>query len=137
MKKILLVFALLVFIVIIILIFNSDKKKSAWDQLIMLENGNLKEKMIAADFMGQSKNSLAIPILIKYIDAQEDLYPYKNKSPESLSCVITVSLSEITSRDIWNTCCYYAACQWDNKIIVQKWKDWYANEYPKWLEQQK
>lgn len=103
----------------------------------MLENGNLREKMIAADFMGQSKNVLTIPLLIKYIDVHEDLYPYRNKSPESLSCVITVSLAEITLKDIGDTCCYYDDCAEKNKEVIQKWKDWYKNEYPAWLEEQK
>lgn len=102
-------------------------------QLKKLQNGSLEQKLWAADFLGQKKIIAAIPLLMSKIN-DVDGATYKNKSPETLSCVATFSLEKIIDKKIGDTCCYYE-CEEKNGIIINKWQDWYKNEYPQWLKE--
>jgi hypothetical protein len=93
-----------------------------------LKNGNSKEKVMAADFMGKNKIKEAIPLLISYLDSDE-WFLYDGKSAWTLTCLSTVSLEKITGEKFGNT------CNEDNskkKSQIDDIKDSWAKWYWEW-----
>lgn len=137
MKKTLLyTLLILLFLIVWNLFIKYSRENNVEYQISQLESSKLDDRMRAIDWLGNRKILDIIPFLVRNIDIGE-FSAYKNKSPESVSCVSTLALTKITNKNIWYTCCYAEECKKDNMEIIQKWKDWYSNEYPAWLEQQK
>ena len=135
-KQIIILFTISMLVIGGLLIWRNFLYNDVEYQLNMLTSGSTEQKLFATDKLGEKKILSAIPFLMMNID-NFDGTTYKNKSPESVSCVTTLALIKITMvRTIGDTCCYYE-CDQKNKTILEKWRSWYKNEYPMWLENQK
>lgn len=103
-------------------------------QLKKLENGSLRQKLWAADFLGEKKITAAIPLLMDNVDnIKSSTYINSPKSPESMSCCATFALKNITEKGLGDTCCF--DCEEEKKQIILDWQDWYKNDYPQWLKE--
>lgn len=105
----------------------------------MLNEGTIEERMNAIDFLVAQKKLSIIPYLMENID-NNDYSTYKDSQrvPETISCLSTSSLRKITG-ELYGYTCNSDSSKTKEKIeeIIQQWRDWYKNEYPEWLEQQK
>lgn len=108
--------------------YSTDK------QLYLLQQGSLKQKIVAAHLLGERDVGDAVPFLVDHLDVS-DGGAYVTKSPESLSCIASVALNDITNVDIGNTCCYHSKCKQESENNKEKWIEWYKNEYPSWVKQ--
>jgi hypothetical protein len=103
------------------------------NQLRLLQHGNVRQKIIAADILAERGVRDAVPFLIEYLDVQ-DGGTYISKSAESLSCIVSVSLDDITHAGIDDTCCYHDECHEESENNKKKWREWYMNDYPNWVK---
>jgi DNA-directed RNA polymerase delta subunit len=94
-----------------------------------LLNGNSKQKIMAAKYMGDNRVTEAIPLLVKAIDS-DDSFLYEGKARWTIKCIATVSLDHITEENIGNLC-NDAKTKTDEQLnqIENNWKNWYENEY--------
>lgn len=138
-KSILIIFILVFLLFIIGLIISKMYLRNNIDyQLDNLVNGNIEQKLIASDILGEKKAILAIPFLIENIDnMNSSTYINSHKAPETLSCSATFALENITEIKLGNTCNIDGKLnEIEIKTVMKAWHNWYDTEYPKWLETQ-
>ena len=138
-KKIIFISVSILLLIIAALLIRQNYLISNIDyQLEKLASGTTEQKLLAADILGEKKVLTAIPLLVKNIDnMNSSTYSNSHKAPESVSCSSTFALENITSIKLGNTCNINGNLSELEIGKVQKaWKNWYEDEYPKWLDQQ-
>lgn len=104
-------------------------------QLTKLKSGTTLQKVNAMEFVANKGINSAIPLLVQYIDSDD--YAMRGDAAWSLSCVSTKSLGTLTKLDFGETCnSDKLKSDTDISTIKKLWKDWYTNEYSKWIETQ-
>ena len=123
-------FIIALFIFIVIIYYRSHSLEY---QLRMLKEGNGDQKVAATFFMERNKVVEAIPLLMIYIDSKE--VGFYKKPPYYMSCSSTGSLDQIVNKGFGNTC-NMGNTKTEEQIeqIKEKWRNWYKNEYPEWIE---
>jgi hypothetical protein len=129
--------ALLIILAILFLVQRYLNNNFSY-QKSKLEKGTIDQKIKAISFMSDRKNIDIIPILMENIDNQDR--GHWDKDPKggliTLSCVSTSELENLTGQKLGSTCYWNTKNETDENSIVQKWRDWYNNQYSKWLDGQ-
>jgi hypothetical protein len=139
-KKIIIFALILLLLVIGFLIRKYYLDNNIDYQVKMLKYGDTENKIKAISFLSNKKMFSIIPILIENIDNQ-NMAKWTDMDPKgglvSVSCVITVELEYLTKNDLGRICYYDDVDSYKgDKVVIQKWKDWYKNEYLSWLKEQ-
>lgn len=136
MKKIVFL-SFTIVIIWIIIAWNHYLDNNIKYQFDILSSWTTEEKMEAMGFLSDKKQLSVIPILMENID-NNDRWHWSG-DPKwgnvTLSCVASVLLEILIKNNLGDTCYYNKNIT--KEQIIQKWRDWYKNEYPAWLEEQK
>lgn len=104
-------------------------------QMNKLERGTTEEKGEAIEFIGKNKAYDKIPAIMEYIDSYES-YLYLGKDSTPLTCDVTLALEELTGLQYGNTCdSDNSKTEEEEAKTIKTWKDWYVNNYQKWLQE--
>lgn len=120
-------------------VWNYLNRNNVDYQWKLLNEWTTEQRINAINFLVEKRRISIVPHLIENID-NTDFSTYKDspKMPETLSCISTSSLQEITEKWYGHTCNSDGSKSKEMiEKIIQVWRDWYVNEYPKWLAEQK
>ena len=125
-------------LVVFIGIWEFYKRNDIDYQLAMLDQWTTNQRIEAMSSLSDKNKISIIPTLIQNIDNEESASWRKDPKwwRKSLSCVATFELEYLTHASFGTTCNYEEDYWKDSEKIIQKWRDWYKNEYPAWLEEQ-
>ncbi len=103
-------------------------------QLNKLSNGTPNQKARAADFLTKKKVYEAIPLMIENISNNEVANIY-GKAPANIYCVIFYDLEELVNNNFGFCSNEVINNDKSKQAIIDKWQNWYKNEYPQWLKE--
>lgn len=119
-------------------IWNYMNRNNIDYQWKLLNTWTTKQKIHAIELLAEKWKISIIPYLIENIDNTDyGTYQDSPKIPETLSCISTFYLQKITWRSYGYTCNSDGSkATKEIQEIIQRWRDWYQNEYPAWLAEQ-
>jgi len=132
-KVIISVGIVLVFILISWIIYTTNNISY---QMNKLKGGTPNQKARAGRILTKTKNYKAIPVMIENLNDIR-VSDINGKAPDYISCYMSIDLEELTDKYFGSYLCAGSieenGVEWKN--VINKWQNWYRNEYPQWLRE--